>query len=173
MTEGYEYLNHQLSSLITYYPPPFIFVHDPSNLRQCGEAIQSVIRDIRDASVVSISCAILDGISCFTPRLLYDTALNELADWTPQWENGCSNWAGPSDLGQRFNENLDGFIHGLKTLESTFSQGKRDANSKLEHRIILVVQHADRLKESMPDLIVPLTRLAELVGLYVTLAIPS
>lgn len=162
--EGYEYVTHQLSNLITYYPPPFIFVHDPLNLRQCGLAVQSVIQHVTETEVVvTVSSAILDGISCFTPRLLYDTALNELAEWTPQWETGCSNWAGPSDWGQRFNENLDGFIHGLKSLEAKLLE-KVNGKSEMGHRIVLVIQHADRLKDNMPDLIVPLTRLAELVS---------
>ncbi|KAK7691496.1 hypothetical protein QCA50_004895 [Cerrena zonata] len=164
----YEYLSRQLSNLIAYYPPPFIFIHDPSNLRQCGLAVQSVIQDIREASVVTLSCAILDGISCFTPRLLYDTALNQLADWTPDWESGCSNWAGPSDLGQRFNENFDGFIHGLKSLKTQLAQEKSKENPRTEYRTLLVVQHADRLKENMSDLIVSLTRLAELTQMDIT-----
>ena len=41
------------------------------------------------------------------------------------------------------------------------------ANTKTvedERRFVLFIEHAERLKDSMPDLLVPLTRLAEIVS---------
>ncbi|KAI0072540.1 hypothetical protein K474DRAFT_1726816, partial [Panus rudis PR-1116 ss-1] len=108
-------------------------------------------------------------------RLLYDNALNQLAGWIPTWEDGCRNWIGEdvadgSLVAGRFNDSVDSFLHGLSVVQNVPILRFKDeghhksVKSCTNHlpRMILVVQHAERLKDNMPDLLVPLARLAEL-----------
>lgn len=96
---------------------------------------------------------------------------------------------------QRFNDNVDGFLHGLVALRERLGKevagiahaAKEHANANAngkgkgkkkevpvleppEIRLVLVVERAERLKDNLPDLIVPLTRLAELVSCSFTLS---
>jgi origin recognition complex subunit 5 len=103
-----------------------------------------------------------------------------MARWTIKWEEGCENWSDEAG-GQRWNESIDGFLHGLKAIYSEMGKGnasenvsgngkgkRKEASDGNIHwggdsRMVLVIEKAERLKETLPDLIVPLTRLAELV----------
>lgn len=187
---GYESLASHLSLLLKTYPPPFIYIKDSENPRLAGTAAKSTIRSLSqhaqsDASLPVAATACIDAIACFTPRLFYDTVLNALADWHPRWEEGCENWVGSSGVvGQRWNDSLDGFIHGLQvvckhigvshrtTAPRTSNKGKTrqydEDDDEPSKRIILVVERADRLRAFVPDLFVPLTRLAELVSANIT-----
>lgn len=176
---GYEDTVFQLTSLLTAYPPPFIYVHDPMTPRLAGSAVRSAFEELQKTSNIGLRYACIDAVSCYNPRLLYDTTLNDLAQWSPLWEEGCSNWGGLSySQGQRFNESFDSFLHGIRALQSSIRhEGLVAANGKgkgkardiavdvKEVRLVILIEHAERLKESMPDLLVPLARLAELVSL--------
>lgn len=177
----------QVTSLISTYSPPFIYIYDPFTPRTTASTLQGALSESQIAPSVSKSniklrCAFVDPITCFTPRLFYDTVLNALAEWVPDWDEGCSNWTGPRGAdGERFNESLDAFLHGLHAVKRSLLLDARDGqlNGKgkrrdVEHwpnsqdyRLVIVIERAERLKESMPDLMVPLTRLAELVRAFV------
>jgi origin recognition complex subunit 5 len=132
--------------------------------------VTTVLSSLADSSSTpSIAFACANGVACFTPRLLYDTILNKLAKYTPVWEAGSQLWG--ADSGQRWNDSVDAFIHGLKTFVSEFPKnrtssvsGENDKDAFEGPRIVILIERAERLKTSLPDLIVPLTRLSELVS---------
>ena len=159
---GYEKLVSELCTLLPIYSPPFIYINDPMTVRITSEVVNSVL----GALSPPICFAHVNGVACFTPRLLYDSVLNSLADWHPKWEDGCQNWSVDGDA-IRWNESVDGFLHGLRALnafKSKMSEEEAGVDGSLDQvRMVLVVDRPERLKETLPDLIVPLTRLAELV----------
>ena len=130
--------DHMMNSLFKTHPPPFIYIN--SSRRQ-----QLLTQDN--------PLAFVDAVACFNHRLFYDSVLNQLANWNVSWNSGCQNWSGRV-LGQRWNDSFDSFVHGLQEFASTTSPSSN---------IIIAIDRAERLKVSLPDLIVPLSRLAELV----------
>ncbi|KAI0089393.1 origin recognition complex subunit 5 C-terminus-domain-containing protein [Irpex rosettiformis] len=181
MEQGYEDAISHITSLISTYPPPFIYIHDPATPHLAALAVRASLDRLRESSDIRIRYAAVDAISCFNPRLLYDTVLNALAEWEPEWDQGCSNWSGPSE--QRFNESLDGFLHGLQAVQASFmspngqidGKGKARENTVTDEdiRLVILVERAERLKESMHDILVPLSRLRELSRTEVTLILLS
>lgn len=177
----YETATSELSALLVSYPPPFIYVHDQDNIRLTAATIRSTLTDLvsGSADILDLRCAFLDAVACFSPRILFDTALNALAGWTPRWDDGAQNWQGhPGADARRYNENIDAFIHGLQaistgataTTSSTGVNGGGKGKARAQERqpaacrMVLIVERAERLKDNLPDLVVPLTRLAELVS---------
>ncbi|KAL1693168.1 origin recognition complex subunit 5 C-terminus-domain-containing protein [Schizophyllum commune] len=127
----------QLESLLaSSVPPPFIY--------------QLASED------ATIRYAVVNAVACFTARLLFDAIINDLADWTPDWENDCTSWGDG-----KWGENLDGFIHGLQTFS---------AEQKPSPRLIIALEHAERIPA---DLLVPLTELAKLSRLNLTVIMLS
>lgn len=170
---GYEELCDELSTLIAIYPPPFIYINDTICPRLTSSIVASLLDKIDSTDPgpsKRVHFAKVNAVACFTARLLYDSILNALTKWSPDWNDGCANWSLEGDT-QRFNENFDGFIHGLRAVSSHLREkargnGKGKERMKLEAdgvRLVIVVEHAERLKETLPELLVPLTRLAELV----------
>lgn len=165
----------QLSTLILGHPPPFIYVHDPLTPRVATSTIVSALYRLKDSSGLNLAIAPINAISCFTPRLLYDTVLNALAGWSPNWEDGCANWSGPLEgTSQRFNESFDGFTHGLRAIWNELLARQPDPSAVAsrmakataeQSRLVLLLENAERLKETMPDLLAPLSRIAELVSI--------
>ena len=173
----------ELATLIAIAPPPFVFVHDAVCLRDTISALECALAS-EENTTAHVRRATVNGISCFTPRLLYDHAINSLADWSVEWNEGCANWTLPSSSG-RWNDSFDSFVRGLRTLHTQIrsnrtsktesgrkTRGKKKAKGKQkeaeegfeeEVRFAIVIEHAERLRSNMPDLLVPLTRLAELV----------
>lgn len=141
-----------------------------------------------------LAFAQVNAVTCFSARVLYDTVLNAIAKWKPRWEDGCENWPGSSGSGIRYNDGLDGFMHGLRALRTDLmrkgmeedasntrgkgkarskGKGKAMASDRVEKnvRMVLVVERAERLKESLPELLIPLTRLSELVSIVLHIMI--
>lgn len=173
---GYEEFVTDLSTLLTY-PPPFIYINDPISPRTTSMIVDSIFEKFIEefpGGSSSIRAAKVNAISCFSARLLYDSILNSLASWEAQWDDGCANW-NIEDDGPRWNENFDGFIHGLHALcaylqdEKARKKGKGKQKQKSTEyegddvRLIIAIEKAERLKDNLPELLVPLTRLAELV----------
>lgn len=182
LSAGETLLSSHLSTLLAICPLPFIFVYDPDNPRITASAIRSVVHTLsaeKDPSLPNIASAYVNAVACFTPRLLYDTVLNALANWTPSWEDGCQNWPGSSGDASRWNDSFDSFVHGIQAVHADTKRraaeprrvndkgkGKaRDVNiPERTCRMVLVVERAERLRENIPELMVPLTRLAEMVS---------
>ena len=172
----YEEAASHLSALLQSYPPPFIFVHDPENPRLAASAVRFTLQNLASGSseLVQLKYACINAVACFSPRILFDTALNALAGWVPDWQSGAQNWLGPTGEGRRFNENFDAFMHGLQAIYadtaamgrgSDVGKGKGRASDRAcpTPRLVLMVERAERLRDNLPELLVPLTRLAEQV----------
>ncbi|KIJ91502.1 hypothetical protein K443DRAFT_686000 [Laccaria amethystina LaAM-08-1] len=99
-----------------------------------------------------ISYACTDAIACFSARLLSEPIIHALASWMPQWEDGALNWA--ADKGMRWNDTFGEFLHGLLAVHAYLGTGKEG-----DVRLVIVMEHAEKL---IPELMVSLTRLAEL-----------
>ncbi|KAJ7097622.1 origin recognition complex subunit 5 C-terminus-domain-containing protein [Mycena epipterygia] len=181
---GYEKLAEETSSLFSARAPSFVYVNDPVSPRTAAFVVNSVISSVAHSSDASfrVNHAQVNAVACFNPRLLYDSVLNQLAQWDVKWADGCVNWSGDDD--QRWNENLDGFVHGLKAVhsflrrsQSTGSKGKaKQTDDELaadNGQLVIVVERAERLQEQMPDLLVPLARLAELTQLDLSVVFVS
>ncbi|KAH9921804.1 origin recognition complex subunit 5 C-terminus-domain-containing protein, partial [Fomitopsis serialis] len=153
---GYEDVTTQLATLLATSPLHFIHVYDPECARIASECLRGLLEHLSE-EIPCFRYAFANAVACFTPRLFYDTVINALARHTPTWEDGCENWAGPSGEGQRWNESIDTFLHGLRAVSKHEQQWGRE-----RCRMVLVVERPERLKENTPELLVPLTRLAEL-----------
>ena len=92
-------------------------MHDPATPHLVAPAIRTSLDGLRKSQEINLRYASVDAVSCFNARLLYDTILNALAEWEPDWDEGCSNWGGA--YGQRFNDSLDGFLHGLQAIQAS------------------------------------------------------
>lgn len=153
---GYENLIGQLHTLLYSGGTPFIYINDPiTELRMTSSAVSSVLFHL-SSSTPKVYSAQINAVACFSPRIFFDSTLNALAEWDVQWQKGAENWTGEG--GRRWNDNLDSFLHGLRT----FSASKKDKDG-VGPQMVLVVQRAEKLREGLIDLLVPLTRLAELV----------
>jgi origin recognition complex subunit 5 len=196
---GYEQFSSELSTLLSTYPPPFIYIQDSESFKSTCQVVNSVISAIEQvpppsspSSLFSSSSSTIpsfiihstriDAVSTFTNRLLFESVINSLAGWDVTWEDGCSNWHPNVDqdereqeIDPRWNENVDTFIHALRAVHGylcrqhgiTCGKGKEKAiqnDSTSENiRLVIVIERAERLKETNPELVVPLTRLAEMV----------
>jgi origin recognition complex subunit 5 len=170
---GFSNLILQIATLVSTHPPPFIYLNDPATPRITSSVVNSVLSHLSDPlsapfmSYQQTRFARVNAVACFTPRLLYDTVLNSLANWHVNWDDGCVNWA-PDGEKPTLNDNLASFLHGLKAIRAHLVKsnpigGENGKGQISTVRMVVLIERAERLKESMPDLIVPLTRLAELV----------
>lgn len=162
ITSAYAPFCIELQTLLMTHPPEFIYIQDTESTRTTAGVVDAILRDIATQSGFRIHTATVDPVTSFTARLFYETVINSLAGWTPTWEDGCGNWNADTDV--RWNENIDTFVHGLRSVHDHLKNKEKRAGEENHVRLVIVVQRADRLKDSLPDLIVPLTRLAELVS---------
>ncbi|KAN0130085.1 Origin recognition complex (ORC) subunit 5 C-terminus domain containing protein [Lactarius tabidus] len=177
---GNDILISQIITLVTTCPPTFTYVHDPYTTRITAPLVNALISSLsaidaksfvpEDDVIPTIASAQVNAVSCFTSRLFYDTTLNRLAKWRPRWDDGCDNWPGGS-ASVRYNDSLDGFLHGLRVLHTQLSDNEvartshrsgLKARTKNAVRMVLIIERAEKIKESLPEFLVPLTRLAEL-----------
>ncbi|KAI0330642.1 hypothetical protein GY45DRAFT_1323379 [Cubamyces sp. BRFM 1775] len=178
----YEIISAHLSTLLLAYPPPFIFVHDPEHARLTSSVIRTTLDSLasHNDSHTNLLYAHLDAVACFSPRILFDTALNALARWTPDWEAGALNWSALADS-RRYNENVDAFVHGIQAIHAETAAAianvdggkgkgkeKTTGSRQASCRMVLLIERAERLRDNMPELLVPLTRLAELAQVDIT-----
>ncbi|KAF9044305.1 origin recognition complex subunit 5 C-terminus-domain-containing protein [Panaeolus papilionaceus] len=179
---GYDGFCNELSTLISTSPPPFIYIHDQQSMPVTCRVTDALLNDASfGESSTKVKHARVDGISCFTTRLFYETVINSLIGHRADWDEGCSNWTPEEDLGIRWNENLDTFLHGLRAVHQhlckqndastlllvTSDKGKEQQSRYDNVRLVIVVEHVERLRDNLPELIVPLTRLAELARIDV------
>ncbi|KIY73479.1 hypothetical protein CYLTODRAFT_416852 [Cylindrobasidium torrendii FP15055 ss-10] len=154
-----------ISLLLTYAKLPFIFICDPISPRCTAQALSATLSTLSaDIRFVSIN-----AIECFTAKVLYDSVLNGLAQWVPMWEAGCANWPGTEDFQKKYSESFDAFVHGLRALKNANDK----ANDGEGKRMVIVVEQAERLSSSLEDILVPLTRLAEIARIDLSLVFVS
>lgn len=168
---GYEQFSTDLSTLLTTYSPPFIYIHDPESFKSTCAVVHSILQDISASpSSFIIHSTRIDAVSTFTNRLLFEALINSLAGWKVNWQDGCSNWLSNLDQDEegekkelRWNENMDTFIHGLRAVHEYLCRQDKGKEHHSTRRLVIVIERAERLKETNPELVVPLTRLAEIV----------
>lgn len=158
---GYEPFVALFTDLLTTSPPPFLYIHDVATPHITSSVVSSALAALPETP--PYLHAVVNASTCFTARLLYDTIIRKLADWTPTWESGCQLWGD-----QRWNDNFDRFIHGLRAI-SVERSGRSAAKTRGQNvqptpKIAIVIERAESLKEYLPDLLVPLSRLAESVS---------
>lgn len=148
--------------------PPFVYVTDERNQRLAVDAITSTltraaeIHRKRASNKEALRFACIDAMQCLTSRLFFDTALNALAKFEPDWNKGSSYWGGAQ--GARWNESVGGFAQGLQAVLADIARENGEDSAEGDKcSLVLVVENADRLEGNVPELVVPLTRLAELV----------
>lgn len=182
---GYMSFITHFTTLASTYLPPFIYVTDTNNPRITSSVINSIFHDASSIPGAPPTLyARVNVVACFTPRVFYDTVLNALADWRPSWENGCQVW--PGDDSQRYNDSIDSFLHGLRrlSLEHTGNSSNRKGKGKgmavaseneqdQDPSMVILIERAERLSEGLSELIVPLSRLAELVSQLISLPAQS
>ena len=162
---GYDKLITHITSVTSSFVIPFLYITDCHNPRITASVLDRIYRNSADTlDCPHIRFAHINAVTSFTARLLYDTVLNALAEWEVTWENGCQNW--PGEDGQRYNDSIDSFLHGIRHLRNKPWEGndKGKLEAEEEPMMVLLIERAERLKDNLPDLIVPLTRLAELVS---------
>ena len=197
---GYEQFCDDLWTLLSTYPPPFIYIQDIESTQTAFSVVQELLQSLSNTALsTKVHYARVDAISCFTPRLIFETIIHSLVGWESRWEDGCAIWSpgqesrerrGDENEGEnnvrvelRWNENLDTFLHGLRSAHAHLSKqavsksrnrkGKRKGKGKEgiqaecdNVRFVIVVERPERLKEVHPELMVPFTRLAELVRFF-------
>ena len=189
---GYEQFSSELFTLLSMYPPPFIYIHDSESFKSMCQVVNSVISAIEQVPPPSSPSSLfyslsstpsfiihstrIDAVSTFTNQLLFEPIINSLVGWDVNWENRCSNWhpnvdedEGEQEIDPRWNENVDTFIHTLRAVHGYFcrqhgitrGKGKGKAiqnNSTSENiRLVVIIKHAERLKKTNPELVIPLT----------------
>ena len=165
---GYASLIAHLTTLASTYLPPFIYITDANSPRITTSVTDAIFLGASSISGAPPTLyAHVNAVACVTSRVFYDTVLNALAEWKPSWEDGCQVW--PGDDSQRYNDNFDSFLHGLRRLrverigDAFRGKGKDKANEQ-EPSMVILIERVERLCESLPELVVPLSRLAKLVG---------
>lgn len=181
-----ESLLEQLTTILDAGAPPFVFIHEPpsgarssASARTVAAALASVSgttvnsgcatmteadmgQELPNASQVgcqNIACAMTDCAAAFTPRLLFDGILAVLGEL----ENTCRS-VKEKLVGQKM-DSLDAFVHAL---DSTFTEpqsehGDEIGGARRVDSLVLVFEHAEQLRDTLPGLIYPLARMFELV----------
>jgi len=167
---GYtEFIAH-LCTLASAYLPPFIYITDATHPRVTAKVVDAIFH--HPSPIQAVYYAHVNAVACFSARVFYDTVLNALAGWVPSWENGCQMWPGEDRV--RYNDSIDSFLHGLRRLSAGLGtipgdakgkgKGKATTSSSQEPTMVIMIERAERLCECLSELVVPLTRLAELVS---------
>ncbi|KAG6330903.1 hypothetical protein ID866_8184 [Astraeus odoratus] len=181
---GYTDFIAHLCTLAFAHLPPFIYITDANHPRVTASVVDAIFTQAAEVPYIPpLHYARINGVACFNARIFYDTVLDAFAGWQPSWENGCQTW--PGEDGVRYNDSIDGFLHGLRRLSaelgamqlpnSSKAKGKAKATepSSQEPSLVIVVERAERLCENVPELVVPLTRLAELARVRVSVVLLS
>lgn len=176
---GYTSFITHLATLASTYLPPFIYVTDTNNTRITTSVIDDIFQNASSIPGAPRTLyAHVNAVACLTPRVFYDTVLNALAGWKPSWKNGCQVW--PGDDSQRYNDSIDSFLHGLRrlhsqrTVDSSKGKGKGKAvasKNEQDPSMVILIERAERLSEALPELVVSLSRLAELVSQSISLPV--
>lgn len=153
-----------LASLLSLYPPPFLHIHDPQNNFKYTDSLSSLHQSRR--AFISI-----DSTECISQRVLFSRVINGLAKWTVEWEENCESWGGPV-LGS-WDSGFDAFAHALRELwreilkvKDNGDQERAETPQERPDSIVILFENCERLKDFVPTLFVPLTRLAELVSYF-------
>ncbi|KAG9102869.1 hypothetical protein FRC06_000933 [Ceratobasidium sp. 370] len=158
-------------------PPPFMHIFDPHTLRTTCQLITSVLELLttsENSDIKPLRYACVDAREIVAARQFYDRAINAFAGHRPTPANGYENWAGGtwSDCFDSFSAGLReiGKLHspvagGEKTGVDTMGVTETGNQPDTAHacNLILVVENVNYLVGPLKELLVPLTRLSEMV----------
>ena len=145
----------QLPELLSACPPPLIHIHDPHDQLE----YHSTLSDIQQTQRAYVS---IDCIECLSQRVLFSRIVNGLANWTPSWDAGGECW-GSNALGV-WDTSFDTFAKALKKLWLSILDSDEDEDHAAPEAMVIVLRNAEVLKERLGEVLVPLTRLSELVS---------
>ncbi|KAJ1301563.1 hypothetical protein OPQ81_008811 [Rhizoctonia solani] len=169
-------LSH-LSILLAVAPPPFMHIFDPHTPRTTCRLIASLLDLLSssdDPDLKSLRYACVDAREIVSARQFYDRAINAFAGHRPTRTNGYENWATGT-----WSDSFDSFMAGLREIGKAFdSEKKKSDNDAMDItetggqglgdatgcNLVLVVENANYLSGPLKELLVPLTRLSEMVA---------
>lgn len=157
---GYDDFVQEVQTLISTYPPPFVYIYDPISLRTTSTVLKKTIFDVScntSDDLPKIFHVHLDAVTCFSQRLLFDNILNSLPCLDPG-----------TNILERWNDSWDSFLHGIRY----HNVNKRLLVQK-DVRFVISIEQVHRLKEKLPDSIIPLSRLNELSQVDITVVFIS
>ena len=101
---GYEDVALELNSLVSNYPPPFIYIHDPGAFKVTTSVVKDLLTQLASvpspgpsstsSGATKICIGFTDAICSFSQRLLFESLIHSLVDHDPAWEDGCADWDG-------------------------------------------------------------------------------
>ncbi|KAG8999673.1 hypothetical protein FRB90_012025 [Tulasnella sp. 427] len=153
---------NQLVELLQLHPPPFIFVHDPLNARPAPSSFLQSTLQSTNSHVLPIS---IDCNECFTSKTIFHAIINQIAGWTPELDPKGKAVSWSNRHVSKWDKSFDSFVEALKV---AYDETKGSRKSRKDLNLVLMFMNAERLKETVPALIVPLTRLRELAQMPVT-----
>ena len=169
LTSKYSGQDNIIRQLVTLFPaksPSFIYIQDTFDFVHTRQLVGDVLTALSEDSIEDKNVTIfawVNCVTCFTQKLLFDTVISSLYstlcrdEYRPHKINGAGRAA--------WRDGFDSFIHSLQYFYSrTFPS---DPSSRIDGnftKIVVVFERVDRLKETLPELIVPLSRLQELVS---------
>ncbi|THH05550.1 hypothetical protein EW145_g4711 [Phellinidium pouzarii] len=162
-------LVHEFQSILPEEFPSFVFVRDAFAVGRTSAILRDVLTSLAENTSESgnLAFVVANCVACFTQRLLFDTILDSLATlYPPDSEKRIAE-----TLVNHRNDSLDGFLHCLRSFFSEMGSYSEDAGAAKHYgfsKVVLVFKRAERLRDSLPKLIIPLTRLQELTGNNIT-----
>ncbi|KAF9269119.1 hypothetical protein L218DRAFT_420523 [Marasmius fiardii PR-910] len=158
----------QVLDLIRLAPSSFIYIHDLLCSPITSSYIDRALSGITNELTPHIHHVVVNGVACFSSRILYDSVINGLLRWNYEWSEGCSNWSA-DDRQEKYNDSMDNFVHGLRAVSSYL----RHEHENEDVRLVLIIEKPERIKDRMPEVLVPLTRLGELSRVDLTVVFIS
>ncbi|CAE6420398.1 unnamed protein product [Rhizoctonia solani] len=167
-------LSH-LSILLAVAPPPFMHIFDPHTPRTTCRLIASLLDLLSssdDPELKPLRYACVDAREVISARQFYDRAINAFAGHRPTRTNGYENWASGT-----WSDSFDSFMAGLREIGKIFAEkiksdddtmditetSDQDSGQATGCNLVLVVENANYLSGPLKELLVPLTRLSEMV----------
>jgi origin recognition complex subunit 5 len=162
----------QLPQLLSLCPPSLIHIHDPHQHLPYSPLLDGL--QTAQKSFVSIDCT-----ECISHRVLFARIINGLANWTPSWSDAGECWGGDA-LGN-WDASFDTFSKAFEALWQSIVDGRTGEEEKGEGEdsgggtdsVVIMLLNSERLKDFLPTLFVPLTRLSELVSLHMFIFVVS
>jgi origin recognition complex subunit 5 len=137
--------------------PSFIHVHDPFTFQQTRTLLSEVLPAVARQNTL-VRHTIVDCALCFTPKLLFTSVLNGLAEFKPTWADGYRTWTSNDDAPI---DGTDSFLHGLRNILG----GGRGGGTQQRGSAVIVFVNPESMRFPQQNMTTTMTRLAELVCL--------
>jgi len=158
--------SEKVCQLFSLLPPELIIIDDSPSPRLTSAVLSSILNEIAlvRSHKRNYRVSIINSFSCISPRIFFDTVLNELSDGLPDWQEGCVNPESQKS-GCRFNETLDTFLSGLKR---TWLSLKGAEPSATMH-FVVYIKHIHHMQEKIALAALSLASHCKSMGIPLTL----